>query len=45
MNKTVLIIEDEETITDISAYALRKEGLIKYTFTTKEVDFVHLGTF
>lgn len=34
MNKTVLIIEDEESITDILAYALRKEGFIVHTAST-----------
>lgn len=34
MNKTVLIIEDEESITDILAYALRKEGFIVHIAAT-----------
>ncbi|MFD2442517.1 response regulator transcription factor [Bacillus sp. CGMCC 1.16607] len=34
MNKTILIIEDEESIIDILAYALRKEGFSVHSATT-----------
>lgn len=43
MNKTVLIIEDEESITDILAYALRKEGFIVHTASTGKAALTRFG--
>lgn len=34
MNKVILIIEDEDSIVDILAYALRKEGFVVHAATT-----------